>query len=87
MQCGCAAALKGMAAKGRQHLLVKSGGLQTCHMEELKTLDKFYGQKKRNYRTDDVFVELGNVPKWRSVAVVRSPSLWERWKCRACAQG
>lgn len=49
MQCGCAAALKGMAAKGRQHLIVKSGGCRHAIWKRSKDYTSF--TNKRNETT------------------------------------
>lgn len=88
MQCGCAAALKGMAAwKGSIFGSNRKAARNKTRKGSKGCKFRFRRQPNCNCvfrRIYWVFVE--NLPKWRSVAVARSPSLWERCACWVYAQ-
>lgn len=88
MQCGCAAALKGMAAwKGGIFGLNRKAARNKTRTRSKSC--KFHFRRQPNYNRVFrwiywIFEE--NLPKWRSVAVARSSSLWERCACWVYAQ-
>lgn len=87
MQCGCAAALKGMAAEGNSvfglNLSMRDAGAFRRLQVSLPKATKL--QPCISVKSIGIFFE-DNLPKWRSEAVARSPSLWERCACWVCAQ-